>query len=141
MELNLISKDKKIVVIEFTDVTETIVHPLVEKLLDDSDVLLAAYKTGHPQLDRPKLTVKTKRISPETAIKKAAEDLEEEIKKLRMEFEKVVKGTTTKKAAPKKKAVEKPKGTQVKKPKKSEEKSGKVKSTKTTDTKKQTKKK
>lgn len=139
MELNLISKDKKIVVIEFTDVKETIVHPLVDKLLDDSDVLLAAYKTGHPQLDRPKLTVKTKRISPETAIKKAAEDLEEEIKKLRMEFEKVVKGTTTKKAAPKKKAVEKPKETQAKKPKKSEEKkvkSGKAKTKKRTETKK-----
>ena len=75
MELNLISKDKKSVVIEFTDVKETLVHPLVDRLLSDKDVLFAAYKTGHPQLDRPKLTVKTQRVNPETAVKKAADSL------------------------------------------------------------------
>jgi DNA-directed RNA polymerase subunit L len=107
LEINLISKENKSVVIEFIDVKETIVHPLVDVLLDDSDVLLAAYKTGHPQLDNPRLTVKTKRVSPETAVKKATENLGDEFKGLKKEFEKAVKSSKTKKAAPKKKA-EKP---------------------------------
>jgi DNA-directed RNA polymerase subunit L len=103
LELNLISKDKKLVIIEFSDVKETLVHPLVDRLLSDDDVLVAAYKTGHPQLDKPRLTVKTKKLKPETAVKKAAESLEEEVKLLKKEFEKAVKSTKTKKAAPKKK--------------------------------------
>lgn len=103
MELSLVSKDKKFVVIEFSDVKETLVHPLVDKLLSDDDVIVAAYKIGHPQLDKPRLTVKTTRVNPETAVKKAAESLEEEIKLLKKEFEKAVKSAKTKKAAPKKK--------------------------------------
>lgn len=103
MELNLISKDKKSVVIEFTDVKETLVHPLVDRLLSDKDVLFAAYKTGHPQLDRPKLTVKTQRIYPETAVKKAADSLSEEVISLKKEFEKAVKRGARAKKAPSKK--------------------------------------
>ena len=103
MELSLVSKDKKFVVIELSDVKETLMHPLVDKLLSDDDVLVAAYKTGHPQLDKPRLTVKTQRVNPETAVKKAAESLEEEIKLLKKEFEKAVKSAKTKKAQPKKK--------------------------------------
>jgi DNA-directed RNA polymerase subunit L len=103
LELSLVSKDKEYMVIEFTDVKETLVHPLVDKLLSDNDVIIAAYKTGHPQLDKPRLTVKTTKVKPETAIKKAAESLEEEVKLLKKEFEKTVKSVKTKKAAPKKK--------------------------------------
>jgi DNA-directed RNA polymerase subunit L len=103
LELNLISKDKKFVIIEFSDVKETLVHPLVDKLIADKDVIVAAYKTGHPQLDKPRLTVKTTRVNPETAVKKAAESLEEEAKLLKKEFEKAVKSAKTKKAQPKKK--------------------------------------
>ena len=103
MELNLISKDKKFVVIEFSDVKETLVHPLVDKLLSDNDVIVAAYKTGHPQLDKPRLTVKTTRVKPETAVKNAADSLEEEVKLLKKEFEKAVKSAKTKKVQPKKK--------------------------------------
>jgi DNA-directed RNA polymerase subunit L len=103
MELNLITKDKKSVVIEFTDVKETLVHPLVDRLLSDKDVLFAAYKTGHPQLDRPKLTVKTQRVNPETAVKKAADSLSEEVISLKKEFEKAVKRGKRASKAPSKK--------------------------------------
>lgn len=103
MELNLISKDKKSVVIEFTEVKETLVHPLVDRLLADNDVIFAAYKTGHPQLDKPKLTVKTQKVKPETAVKKAADSLSDEVKLLKNEFEKAVKkGIKAKKTVPKK---------------------------------------
>lgn len=91
MEINLISKKDKTAVIELTDVKETFIYPLVDRLLDDKDVHLAAYRTGHPQLDRPTLTVKTDRVKPETAVKKAAENLAEEIATLKKEFEKAMK--------------------------------------------------
>jgi DNA-directed RNA polymerase subunit L len=91
MEINLISKKDKTAVIELTDVKETFIYPLVDRLMDDKDVNLAAYKTGHPQLDRPTLTVKTDRVKPETAVKKAAENLADEIAVLKKEFEKALK--------------------------------------------------
>ena len=115
MELNLVSKEKKLVVIEFTDVKETIVHPLIDKLINDKDVLLAAYKTGHPQLDKPILTVRTQRVNPETAVKNAADRLAEEIKSLKKEFEKAIKSPKVKKAEVKKPKTTKPKTTKPKK--------------------------
>lgn len=102
MEINLVSKKDKTAVIELTDVKETFIYPLVDRLLDDKDVHLAAYKTGHPQLDRPTLTVKTERVKPETAVKKAAEDLAEEVATLKKEFEKAFKRPAKKKAMEKK---------------------------------------
>lgn len=136
MELNLVSKEKKLVVIEFTDVKETIVHPLIDKLINDKDVLLAAYKTGHPQLDKPILTVRTQRVNPETAVKNAADRLAEEIKSLKKEFEKAIKSPKVKKAE-----VKKPKATKAKttKPKKGGGK--KTKSTKAKTAEKKAKKK
>lgn len=116
MELNLVSKDKKSVVIEFTDSKETIVHPLIDRLLSDKDVVLATYKTGHPQLDKPRLTVKTQKVTPEAAVKKAADNLADEIKILRKEFEKAIKSPKAKKPK-EKKAAKKPKEKKAKKPK------------------------
>ena len=102
MEINLVSKKDKTAVIELTDVKETFIYPLVDRLLDDKDVHLAAYKTGHPQLDRPTLTVKTDRVKPETAVKKAAENLAGEIATLKKEFEKALKKPAKKKEVVKK---------------------------------------
>jgi len=102
LEINLVSKKDKTAVIELTDVKETFIYPLVDRLLDDKDVHLASYKTGHPQLDRPTLTVKTERVKPETAVKKAAEDLAEEVATLKKEFENALKKPAKKKAAVKK---------------------------------------
>ena len=102
MEINLVSKKDKTAVIELTDVKETFIYPLVDRLLDDKDVHLAAYKTGHPQLDRPTLTVKTDRVKPETAVKKAAENLANEIATLKKDFEKALKKPAKKKEVVKK---------------------------------------
>ena len=132
MELNLISKGKKTVVIELTDCQDTIVYPLVDKLLSDKDVLSAAYKTGHPQFDKPTLTVKTQRVNPETAIKKATEGLEEEIQAIKKEFEKSEKRIKRKKEGKKKPSAKK---TSAKKP------SAKPKKTKAKAGSKKTKKK
>lgn len=128
MEINLISKKDKTAVIELTDVKETFIYPLVDRLLDDKDVNLAAYKTGHPQLDRPTLTVKTDRVKPETAVKKAAENLADEIATLKEEFEKALKKPAKKKAVVKKARAKKKK--ELPKAKKTAAKSKKKKETK-----------
>ncbi len=105
MEMNLISKEKRSVVIELSDVTETVIQPLIDKLLDEKDVVLAAYKTGHPQHDKPRLTVKTDKLKPETAIKKAIDTLVGDIKSFQKEFEKGVKSYKTEKERKTKKKV------------------------------------
>ena len=130
MELSLVSKDKKTVVIELADAKDTIVHPLIDRLLSDKDVVLATYKIGHPQLDKPRLTVKTQKVTPETAVKKAADSLAKEIKDLKKEFERALKSPKGKK--PKKKEAKKPaaKKPKVTKPKKKEEKKPKAKKAK-----------
>jgi DNA-directed RNA polymerase subunit L len=113
--MNLISKQKKTAVVELSDVKETVIQPLIDRLLDEKDVVLAAYKTGHPQLDKPRLTVKTDKLKPETAIKKAADNLVDDIRTFQKEFEKGVKSYKAKKERGKKKktkekeAKEKPK--------------------------------
>lgn len=135
LELSLVSKDKKLVVIEFIDSKETIVHPLIDRLLSDKDVVLATYKTGHPQLDKPRLTVKTQKVTPESAVKKAADNLAEEIKILRKEFERAIKSPRGKK--PK---VGKPKDKKVSKPKVRVKKSAAKKSTVSKPKKKEAKK-
>lgn len=99
MEINMVSKKDKMAVIELTDVKETLIYSLVDRLMDDKDIRLAAYKTGHPQLDKPTLTVRTERVNPETAVKKAAESLAEDIEDLRKGFEKSMKRPARKKTA------------------------------------------
>lgn len=138
MEINIVSKKDKTAVIELTDLKETYIYSLVDRLMDDKDVRLAAYKTGHPQLDRPTLTVRTERVNPETAVKKAAESLAVDMKALKKEFEKSVKKPARDKTAVKtarskkkkelpkaRKTAAKPKKKKETKAKKSGSKSGK----------------
>ena len=139
---NLISKEKKTVVIELTDVKETLVHPLIDKLLNDKDVLMASYKTGHPQLDKPKLTVKTGKLKPETAIKKAAESLVADFETLKSQFEKNVKSPRSKKGKDKKPGTTKAKKDTGKKTAKTKKDEGKKSTaTKSKKSEKKTKKK
>lgn len=131
MELNLISKEKNKIVIELDDVKETLVHPIIDRLLHDKDVLVASYKTGHPQLDKPRLTVKTGKLKPETVIKKATDTLVDEIKAFSKEFEKGAKRYLPTKEKEKKTTTTKPKKTEDKKaktakPKKTEDKKAKT---------------
>mgnify|MGYP001563781943 CR=1 FL=1 len=75
MELNLLEKDKTSIKIEIINPEETLIYPLVSTLLQDEDVSDAQYYTGHPQLDKPVLYVRTKKNPPQAALKRAAEAL------------------------------------------------------------------
>jgi len=75
MELKLLEKQKDSVRIEILNPEDSVIYPLITALLKDPDVEDALYYTGHPQLDKPVLTVKVKKGSPQTALKRVADAL------------------------------------------------------------------
>lgn len=75
MQLRLLEKQKDSLRIEVTNPDDTLINPLVAALLKDKDVADALYYSGHPQLDKPVLTIRTKKGEPEAALKRAAESL------------------------------------------------------------------
>jgi DNA-directed RNA polymerase subunit L len=75
MQLRLLEKAKDSVRIEVLNPDDTLLYPLITALLKDPDVEDALYYTGHPQLDKPVLTVKVKKGSPQAALKRVAESL------------------------------------------------------------------
>jgi DNA-directed RNA polymerase subunit L len=77
MELKLVEKEKTSIKVEIVHPDDTLIYPLVTALLKDEDVADAQYVTGHPQLDKPVLSVKTKKGEAQAALKRAAEGLAE----------------------------------------------------------------
>jgi len=75
MDLKLIEKEKTSIKVEIVHPDETLIYPLVTALLKDEDVADAQYVTGHPQLDKPVLFVKTKKGDAQAALKRAADGL------------------------------------------------------------------
>src|SRR5205823_3049385 len=75
MQLRLLEKQKDSVRIEILNADDTVIYPLITALLKDADVEDALYYTGHPQLDKPVLTVKVKKGSPQAVLKRVAENL------------------------------------------------------------------
>ncbi|HYM40407.1 MAG TPA: DNA-directed RNA polymerase subunit L [Thermoplasmata archaeon] len=75
MQLRLLDKQKDSLRVEVTNPDETLVQPLIAALLKDEDVADALYYSGHPQLDKPVLTVRTRKGSPQAALKRAAKGL------------------------------------------------------------------
>jgi len=78
MEIRLINKEKDSMEIEIIGEDETLLEPLKQKLLEDKNVELATYLTGHPMLENPKIFVKVKSGKPQAAFKKAAKALTNE---------------------------------------------------------------
>ncbi len=75
MQLRPLEKQKDFLRIEVTNPDDTVIYPLITALLKDEDVADALYYTGHPQLDKPVLTIRTKKGSPQAALKRAAASL------------------------------------------------------------------
>ncbi|TLZ62547.1 MAG: hypothetical protein E6K13_05585 [Methanobacteriota archaeon] len=75
MDLKLLEKQKTSIKVEIVHPDETLIYPLVTALLKDEDVADAQYVTGHPQLDKPVLFVKTKKGEAQAALTRAAQGL------------------------------------------------------------------
>jgi DNA-directed RNA polymerase subunit L len=75
MELRPLETTKDSVRIEILNPDETVLYPLITALLKDPEVEDALYYTGHPQLDKPVLTVKMRKGNPQAALRRVAEAL------------------------------------------------------------------
>ena len=80
MELKTIKKYAKELEIEITDETETILNPITEALLQNSDVDYASYMTDHPESNKRRLYIRVKKGDPKDALMKAVKQLEAEVK-------------------------------------------------------------
>lgn len=88
MQLRLLEKQKDSVQIEISNPDDAVIYPLIAALLKDPDVEDALYYTGHPQLDKPTLTIRMKRGNPQDALKRVAEGLATEFSAAKQLFEK-----------------------------------------------------
>ena len=88
MELKLLEKKKDLIKIEIDNADETLIYPLIHELLQDKNVKDARYSTGHPQLDKPVLTIAVKDGKPQAALKKAAKSLANQYLEARQLIEK-----------------------------------------------------
>jgi len=90
MELKLIEKEKSSIRVEIVHPDDTLIYPLVSALLKDEDVADAQYITGHPQLDKPVLFVKTKKGEAQAALRRAAERLSAKYRETKATIEKAL---------------------------------------------------
>lgn len=75
MNMKILVKEKDRLDIELDQRDMTLLHPLVEELLKDKNVVEAQYIMGHPELDKPVLRIRVSTGKPETVLKKVAKGL------------------------------------------------------------------
>ena len=80
MELKKIKKTPKELEIEIIGETETLLNPITEVLLQNSDVEYASYMADHPESKKRTLYIKVKKGNPEEILMKAVKQLENEVK-------------------------------------------------------------
>ncbi len=91
MELSIKEEGDKELSIEITEADDTVIYPVISMLLEDKDVVEARYFQGHPLLDKPILYVKTKRVKPQTAIRRVSEQLAKDFAQAKRSLKKAVK--------------------------------------------------
>jgi len=87
MELKTIKKTAKELEIEITGENETILNPITEILLQNTDVDYASYMTDHPESNKRRLYIRVKKGKPEEILLKAIKNLENEAKTFIKNFE------------------------------------------------------
>jgi len=80
LDARVISKGKDFVEIEVLGANDTLIQPLIERLLKDEDVLIARHYSAHPITDHPKIYIKMKHGAPQAALKRAIRSIITEYK-------------------------------------------------------------
>ena len=80
MEVSVVNQSKNELEIEIRGANETLLGPLMNHTLADSNVDYVSYYMGHIVLDHPRFYVRTKKGTPKKAIKKAVEKIIADIK-------------------------------------------------------------
>ncbi|MDI6720976.1 MAG: hypothetical protein QMD85_01205 [Candidatus Aenigmarchaeota archaeon] len=84
VEIKVLEQEKDKLKIEIND-NSTIISMINERIWDQKGVDVSAFRTGHQYLDKPVLVVRGKDTGK--AVISAAEDIIEDIKSLRKQFE------------------------------------------------------
>ena len=80
MEVSVVNQSKNELEIEIRGANETLLGPLMNHTLADTNVDYASYYMGHIVLDHPRFYVRTKKGTTKKAIKKAVEKIIADIK-------------------------------------------------------------
>jgi len=88
MEIRVLEKEHDLLRVELPRGEETLLIPLVEALQKEEKVLEARYYLGHPFLDRPTLSLRTKGEKPQQVLKRVLKDLSDLYDDLLTDFEK-----------------------------------------------------
>ena len=75
MEVTVVNKTKNELEFEIHGASETLLGPLMNHTLANSNVEYASYYMGHIVLDNPKFYVRTKKGTPKASVLKAAEKI------------------------------------------------------------------
>lgn len=87
LKVKVLKKEKNFLELMLEGEEHSFPNLLRETLLEDEDVEFASYVIDHPQLGNPRLIVRTKKKTPEEAIKNAVKKIEKKV----AEFEKLLK--------------------------------------------------
>lgn len=80
MEFVVHKQEQRLLDLEFTGESRTVLQLLKERLLEDDKVETSTVIQDHPVLDEPRLVVRTgEGRRPETALKNAADDLRDHL--------------------------------------------------------------
>jgi len=91
MDLRVIKRTDKSLLLEIPGETYTLTNALREELWNDANVSEAAEIKEHPYLAEPKVWVVVKRGDPVTALEKASERLEKKIEEFEKKFKSALK--------------------------------------------------
>ncbi len=73
--LRVVSKEKDSITLEMVRYDNTLLRPVVEEFLKDSQVLESRYFIKHPVIDNPQIFVKVKSGKPQAAVKRSIKKL------------------------------------------------------------------
>lgn len=91
MEIEILTKEKNMIELEFEDVDHSVLQLLVEKLNTEKDVEFVSYKLEHPVLRKPKFVLKTKKKEAIKLFQSALADAKKDLETFKKKFEQIVK--------------------------------------------------
>lgn len=86
MEVSILEKKENMLKIKIKGEKHTLFSPLRKELLNDDDIVFAAYRAEHPLFETIIFEVKTETKSPFVAIQDAVERMKEKLEEAKQEF-------------------------------------------------------
>lgn len=94
MELRVVEREERALRVEVVNPDDTVIYPLIRRLLEDERVEDARYQTGHPFLDKPQIHIRVREDPPAAVLKEVAEALSTLYGEVRAKVEEALKGVS-----------------------------------------------